>query len=264
MSIVKHMLALLTGALVVSQVNFVAAQTNGWGSLSGKVKVVGDVPPPAKKNVDKDQAVCTKEGDILDENLLVDKDGYLRDVFVMMVLKSGEKVPVHESLKTAPETQIVLDNINCRFVPHVLFVQTGQKLTLKNSDDVGHNCHITTFGNEENVNLPAGGSVDVTLKTSDKVPGGVVCDIHKWMDATILVRDEPYVAISGIDGSFKIENVPAGTWKFQFWHKKSGFMAKMKIDGYEVSRKGEIEVTVKADGTVDLGELTIAADALNK
>lgn len=264
MSVMSRLWLGLVLVVCLSVTNNVWGQAAGWGHVTGKIKVVGAVPAPAKKNVDKDQAVCTKEGDILDENLLVDKDGHLRDVFVMMVLKSGEKVPVHESYAAASAPQIVLDNINCRFVPHTIFVRTGQKLTLKNSDDVGHNCHITTFGNEENVNLPAGGAVDVTLKSADKVPGGVVCDIHKWMDATILVRDEPYAAISGVDGTFRLENVPAGTWKFQFWHKKSGFMSKLKIEGFEVSRKGEIEVTVKADGTVDLGEMTIAADALNK
>jgi hypothetical protein len=135
---------------------------------------------------------------------------------------------------------------------------------LKNSDEVGHNCHIITFDNEENINLAQLSEVEIELKNPDKVPGNVVCDIHKWMDAVILVRDEPYVAISAEDGTFTIANIPAGTWSFQFWHKKGGYLRDLEIEGHKVGRRGEIELTVQDGQTLDLGEMKIPVKELVK
>ena len=93
----------------------------------------------------------------------------------------------------------------------------------------------------------------------------MVCDIHKWMDAVILIRDEPYAAITGDDGTFEIKNIPAGTWKFQFWHKRTGFMKKLDVPDYKVGKiKAEIEVTITDGGTVDLGKLTLPASSIKK
>ena len=151
-----------------------------------------------------------------------------------------------------------------RAPPHAVFVQTGQTFKLKNTDDVGHNCHIVCFNNEENINLAAGGSVDVTLKNAEKAPGNITCDVHKWMDAVVLIRDEPYAAISKEDGSFELNDIPAGTWKFQFWHKRTGYMRKLEIPGHKVGRKGEIEITIKNGETLDLGQMVLPTDAIKK
>ncbi|MFN9750457.1 MAG: hypothetical protein ACK57U_03615 [Planctomycetota bacterium] len=60
-----------------------------WGNLKGRIKVEGAVPAPAAEEIDKDQAACMKDGvKPLDDNLVVDKEGSLRDVFVMMLLGS--------------------------------------------------------------------------------------------------------------------------------------------------------------------------------
>ena len=232
-----------------------------WGHLTGRFVVKGQIPEATEEVVDKDAATCMPDGKTpKDDNLIVDKDGGLRDVFVMMFIDRGDKAPaVHPSYEAKKGEAITLDNVQCRFEPHAVFVRTGQKLTLKNSDDVGHNCHVITFGNEENVNLAAGGNVDVIFKKADKVPGNVVCDIHKWMDGVILVRDEPYAAISNADGNFKIENVPAGKWKFQLWHKKVGFLRDIDVKGTKTGRRGEVELAIDNNKTLELGDLIIDA-----
>lgn len=238
---------------------------DAWGHLAGRIKVSGAVPAPSAEDIDKDQAVCMKDGvKPLDDNLLVDREGYLRDVFVMMLLKPGSNPKIHPSYEARQAQQLVLDNVNCRFVPHALVVRTGQTLTLKNSDDVGHNCHIVTMKNEENVNLPQHGSVEIKLKAADKTPGNVVCDIHKWMDAVVLVRDEPYAAVTDEQGKFLIENLPAGKWTFQFWHKKGGYLSGIPIGSDKTGKRGEVEVEIKAGETFDFGELVVPAASLSK
>lgn len=240
-----------------------------WGTLTGQIIVDGEVPPAEPEAVGDhaDKAVCLVDGEVpVDDNLVVNEEGNgLRDVFIMMYQKRPEPVPTHPSYEAAKEEPITIDNVNCRFVPHAVFVRPGQKVILKNSDPVGHNCHIITFNNEHNISLPANDEQPLVLENEDKTPGKVACDLHGWMDSVIMIRDNPYVAISDEEGKFTLENIPAGDWKFQFWHKKGGYLRKLDVpDGSKVGRKGEIEVTIAKDETKDLGEMKIAVDELIK
>ena len=259
--------ALLFAFPIFAFTSISSAQDAGCGHLKGKFVLKGDAPEAPAKVVDKDKAACLIDGKApKDDNLVIGENGEIRDVFVMMYFKKGDdtRPAIHPDYEAAKNKVVEIDNQKCMFVPHALFLQTGQTFKLKNSDDVGHNCHIICFNNEENINLPPKGSVDITLKNAEKTPGNVVCDVHKWMDAVLLVRDEPYAAISKADGTFQIENIPAGTWKFQFWHKKTGYMRKLDVPGQKVGRRGEIEITIKKGETLDLGQMTLPVTAIKK
>ncbi|MEM7457081.1 MAG: hypothetical protein AAF456_22250 [Planctomycetota bacterium] len=241
------------------------AATEEWGHLTGKFVLTGDTPEIPDEVVDKDQEACIVDGVVpKDNNLIVGENGELSDVFVFMYFKDEDspRPEVHPSYDAAMEEPVVLDNVQCRFVPHAAFVRVGQKVILKNSDDVGHNCRLTGFNNEHNINLGPGSSVEVMLEYPENSPGNVSCDIHKWMDSVFFCREEPYVAVSAEDGTFTIQNIPEGTWEFQFWHKKAGYMRKLNVEGHDVGRRGNIEVTITNGETLDLGEMTFDADDL--
>lgn len=247
---------------------FAQAQEGDWGHLSGTITVEGDVATPAEEAVGDhaDKAACLVDGKLpLDDNIVVNNENQgLRDVYVLMYLKKKKTDAVHPSYEEKKKEPVVLDNVNCRFVPHATFVRTGQKLVLKNSDAVGHNCHITTFNNEHNPTLPANSSAEITFDTEDSRPGNVTCDLHKWMDSVIFIRDNPYVAITDADGKFTIENLPAGEWDFQFWHKKVGYLKKLSIEGVKVSKKGVATVEIKTGETADLGKMSLPAKSFKK
>ena len=239
-----------------------ATETEGsWGHLTGTVTVDGNIAAQPLEDVEgnKDKAVCLVDGKVpVDDNLVVNSDNKgLRDVYVYMYLKKKKTDLVHSSYAEKKKTPVVLDNVKCRFVPHAAFVRTGQKLILKNSDPVGHNCHITTFNNEVNPNIPANNQSTVTFDTDDSRPGKVVCDLHKWMDSVIFIRDNPYVAITDADGKFTIENLPEGEWDFQFWHKKAGYLKKLTIENYKVSKKGVATAKISDGETTDLGTMKL-------
>ena len=81
----------------------------------------------------------------------------------------------------------------------------------------------------------------------------------------MLVRDEPYVAITDENGKFLIENLPAGEWTFQFWHERPGTLSTLTKDGEKfVDRAGKVKVTIKAGETIDLGKLVIQGSKLEK
>ena len=87
--------------------------------------------------------------------------------------------------------------------------------------------------------------------------------MHTWMDGVILIRDNPYVAISDETGKFTIENIPAGEWKFQFWHKKAGYLGEIEVKDHDVDpKRGYITANIKNGETLDLGTLTLPGSAL--
>lgn len=246
----------------------IASAQDGWGNLTGQIIVTGDVPenlPEAVKD-NPDRNVCLVDGKIpLDDGVVVNDKNQLGNVYVMMYTGRGAELPkkFHPSYDAKNKVKLTLDNLKCRFVPKASFVRPGQTLILKNSDNVGHNCRIATMGHEHNVNIVKNSSVEVKLgPDSDSIPGEVKCDIHTWMDAVILIRDNPYVAITDAAGKFKLENVPAGDWKFQFWHKNAGYLKTIEIKGYKPDRRGTIEATIKDGETLELGTLEVPGEAI--
>ena len=243
------------------------SQDEEWGTLKGQIIIEGDLPKIEREVVDKDKTTCLTDGEApFDDNLLIDeKSRGLKDAFVMMYLKKSDaKPPIHPAYEQEADKPVEIDNRLCRFAPHAAFVRTGQPLRLKNSDDVGHNCHIILFNNEINMNLPIGEHVDVKFDKAEKFPGQVKCDMHFWMDGVLLVRDEPYVAITDKDGKFEIKNVPAGEWKFQFWHKKSGYMRHLEVPNKKVGRRGEVELVFENGKQINLGKLTFDSSKFKK
>ena len=255
---------------VLTASNSIATAQDAWGNLTGQIIVSGDVPENKPENVgdNPDKAVCLVDGKVpLDDGIVVNDKRQLRDVFVLMYEGRGAKKPekYHPSYAKKKDVKLTLDNLKCRFVPKATFARPGQTLVLKNSDNVGHNCRIATMGHEHNVNIVKRNQVEVMLgEEDDRIPGEVKCDIHQWMDAIILIRNNPYVAITDAEGKFKIENIPAGDWQFQFWHKRVGYLGKIEIEGYKPDRRGTIETTIKDGETLDLGTMTLPGDSFKE
>ena len=235
------------------------ASADEWGSIKGRFVYGGDAPAAADLKADKDVEVCGKHK-LVAEELVVGADKGLANVVVFV---RDKDVKVNPDLKASEPA--VLDNKNCRFEPHVLVVQTSQPLVIKNSDSIGHNSNVATVKNSPSNNLiPAGGETKVTLSSDEAVPAQVTCNIHPWMKGWLVVRPNPYVAVSKADGTFEIKGVPVGEVEIQVWHEKANFVGEMTIGGKaEKTSKGKKKVTVAAGGT-DLGEISLAPGVFQK
>ncbi|MFM8952703.1 MAG: methylamine utilization protein [Planctomycetaceae bacterium] len=253
------MITSITRSLVVAAVCCcgLAAHGDEWGSIKGRFVFGGDAPTAAELKADKDIEVCGKHK-LMSEELVVGVDNGVADVVVFV---RDKDVKVNPDLKAA-ET-VVLDNKNCRFEPHVLFVQTGQQLVIKNSDPVGHNSNITPFVNPaSNPLIPAGGDTKITFTKEEPRPIPVTCNVHPWMKAWLVVRSNPYAAISSPDGSFEIKGVPVGDVELQIGHEK-GYVAGSTTTQGKTDKKGRIKVKVVAGGT-DLGDITVPSAIFTK
>ena len=256
---IKH----VVGSLALSAVLGVGAVASAdeWGSIKGKFVLKGDAPAAGELKADKDVEVCGKHK-LMAEELVVAADKGVANV-VVFVRDKGVKV--NPDLAGAAKEKVVLDNKDCRFEPHVVFVQAGQELAIKNSDSVGHNSNVATLKNPpSNSLIPAGGEAVLKFSSDEAIPAQVTCNIHPWMKAWVVVRSNPYAAVSKADGSFEIKGVPAGEIELQFWHEKAGYLGEMTVGGKaEKTAKGRMKVKVDSAGK-ELGEIGLDAAVFKK
>ena len=235
------------------------ASADEWGTIKGRFTLGGDAPAVVELKADKDVEVCGKHK-LVAEEMVVGADKAIANV-VVYVRDKGIKV----NPEVVSKEKVTLDNKGCRFEPHVAFVQTGQELVVKNSDTVGHNSNVATVKNPPSNNLiPGGGSTSMTFSSDEAIPAQVTCNIHPWMKAWLVVRPNPYAAVSKADGSFEIKGVPVGEVELQFWHEKAGYIGEVTVGGKtEKISKGRKKVKVAAAGT-DLGDMTLAPALFQK
>lgn len=192
-------------------------RTGAEGALSGNVSFEGT--PPTRKRIDVSQdANCVEIGRNSRTEDVIVSAGKLANVFVY--LKGGDLVRF--AFET-PETGVVLDQQQCRFVPHVLGIQTGQPLTVLNSDPTAHNVHPAPRMNPEwNQSQPANGVPfeKKFMRPETLIP--VKCNQHPWMRAYIGVLAHPFFAVSARDGSFHIDRLPPGEYTVIAWHELLG------------------------------------------
>ncbi len=192
-----------------------AVDTANAGGVSGAVTYAGpDSDTPIAMNADP---VCAGlHTTPVDTNEIAVKDGKLGNVFVYVKTGlEGKSFP-------APTEKKELDQVGCLYTPRVQGLQTGQALTVKNTDATLHNVHALATANPEfNQAQPQGlPPFDKTFDKQEVVK--VKCDVHPWMAAYVGVVPHPYYAVSGEDGAFSIDKLPAGTYTLEAWHEKLG------------------------------------------
>jgi hypothetical protein len=228
-----------------------------WGDLKAKFVLKGTAPKPAALAVAKEPFGLKHTADLVDESLLVGKDNGIKNVVVWLVSK--DKVKVHESYAAAAKEQVTLDNSKCRFEPRITLLQVGQKFVVKNSDPVGHNSNISLFnGAPKNPLIPSMGEVAIPIDAVEALPMPVSCNIHPWMSASLLIRDNPYMAVSDADGNLTIKNIPAGKWTFQVWHERPANITAPTVGGKAQKwAKGRVEVEIVSGKEIELGGGTV-------
>jgi plastocyanin len=130
------------------------------------------------------------------------------------------------------------------FAPRVVVVPVGGTVEFPNQDPVFHNVFSVSGENRFDLDLykkPKSGA-----QRFDR-PGlvRVYCNIHPQMSAFVLVRDNPFWARPAADGSFTIENVPAGDWVLKAWHERAGEASQPLT----VSAEGAVEASLTLDGS---------------
>ncbi len=154
--------------------------------------------------------------------------------------------------KAFDESSPTIDQVGCRYEPHVVVARRGGRVDIRNGDPTAHNVRVEGENGMIllNVAQPSEGDID-PFEVSGTGPFLVGCDYHPWMNAYIFGVDNPYVAVSGADGSYAIEGIPPGEYELRLW--LNGFEPIPRFDNngalvryrystpHEVSRRVRVE-----------------------
>lgn len=192
------------------------------GPRSSQAQTAGSTTKPA----------AVKEGGAVGGSVSILKDGAPK------ANKSG--VVVYLENVPGPLPPLVVREIrqkNLTFSPGLMVIVKGTTVEFPNDDKVFHNVFSVSKAARFDLGLYKSGTTKaVTFKQAGVVD--VYCNIHPQMVAKIKVLDTGYFAVTGRDGSFRIKNVPPGTYPIVAWQAHG--------DEY----RGE--VTVTAGATVQL------------
>lgn len=191
-----------------------AAPAGATGSITGKVTFAGTVPPAEKVKTAADPKCAAMHKDGLEKQSVVVKDGGLVHAFVYVKTGVTGTYP-------APATPALLDQQGCMYHPHVIGVQVGQDITIRNSDDTLHNIHPRPTVNAEfNIGQARKGMEATRKFDKEELMIPVGCDVHPWMRSYISVMSHPFFAVTGDDGTYEIKNVPPGDYEVEVFHEK--------------------------------------------
>jgi len=191
--------------------------TSPTASVAGKVRFEGQRPQPTRVSMTADPN-CVKQhpGALTGEDFVVGDAAALENVVVFV--SDGLNGRSFE----VPADAAVLEQKGCVYMPHVIAVQTNQKLKIVNSDNTLHNIHPFPVNNREwNKAQPPGTTIEESFPREEIVMP-VKCNVHPWMRSYIGVFKHPFHAVTGKDGSFDLRNLPPGEYTVTAWHEKLG------------------------------------------
>jgi plastocyanin len=210
----------MTIARAISLVTCALLAGTGTPALGAGTVVEGTVtaerpwPKPAPVKITKDATVCGAEQP--SEALRVTSDGELQNVVVWL----RPATPATPEPPPPPPGRATIDQVGCRYKPHVQAAAVGSELTLVNSDGVLHNVHgtlgaVTVF----NLAMPIKGQ-KLPIKLTRPGVVRLQCDAgHTWMNAWIHVFRETTFAVTDEHGRFTIPGVLPGEYTIEYWHE---------------------------------------------
>jgi plastocyanin len=207
---------ILSTALMAVPASSMAAYQGGdikdGGTISGTVKFKGTAPAPKKLDVSKDKEVCAKTPKV-DQTLIVNNGNLANAVITITDIQKGKKIEVKK---------VTLDQNGCEYHPHVLAFPAGSTVEILNPDGILHNVHSYSKTNSPFNQAQPKFKKTLEVKIDKPEAIEVKCDVHGWMHGWLVATENPYFAVTDNSGSFKLTDVPAGSYTVEVWHEKLG------------------------------------------
>ncbi|HLE57335.1 MAG TPA: hypothetical protein VJB15_09640 [Rhodothermia bacterium] len=208
------------------------------GKIAGTVEFDGAFPSDSVIQMTADQAGCGQS--VVDRR--VDRSGNRVGGAVVWLtdIREGRGIPI--------ERRFELENEDCVIEPRVQAVVAGGTLNVISADVAMHRNKIIDVATGEVEGIAPfndNGQVvpfDQLLKKTAQLE--IVCELHPWSKAYLIVLDHPYYAVSGKSGDFSIDGVPPGTYHLRAWHPALGFVDQ----AVTVSAGAQATVAMKLPG----------------
>lgn len=192
------------------------------GGVAGSAMFSGEAPAADVIQMAADPFCQSAHSEtVMSTPVMVDADGGLMNVVIH--ISGGLEGYAFDDATD----QALLNQTGCVYEPHVVAMQTGQTIIIRNSDDTLHNVNVQPANNTAfNQGQPlANMEIERTFENAEVgIPAR--CDVHPWMGAFISVFDHPYFSVSTADGAFSIPQLPPGDYVIEAWHETLGTMTQ--------------------------------------
>ena len=122
-----------------------------------------------------------------------------------------------QPFKLAPEDNVVVDQQDKEFIPHVTTISLGSSVIFPNNDNIRH--QVYSFSDAKNFEIPLyEGNPARPIKFDKEGIVALGCNIHDWMKAYIVVSPTPYYATTDKEGHAALKGLPEGDLLIQVWH----------------------------------------------
>ncbi len=235
-SIISGLILAITGSQNALAAKYEVIEVTDGGSISGKVSFSGKVPVPVVFKIAKDTEVCGTGNRSIDYVRV--NSGSLTNVVVYL-----DKVKKGKAFDDSQKDAKILQK-GCEFQPFTQIMHNDNNVAIINEDPVLHNIHTyEIIGKAKktvmNISQPDKGTINKKVKLKRGVAMKVECDAHEFMHGFVFVAKNPYYAQVAEDGTYSIDNIPAGSYKVMAFHGTLG------------TQKGKATVTAAATQTVD-------------
>jgi plastocyanin len=195
----------------------VYVRTGQEGIITGTIHFSGKALARRQIDMTQDSECAKSNRQALAEDAIVTR-GKVANVFIYVT--GGA---LDEYAFGPPSEPAVIDQKGCRFVPHILGMQVGQKLNVLNSDQTTHNVNVQAKSNErwnQSQTIGAPPIVKTFARAEMLIP--IKCNQHPWMKVYVNVMRHPFFAVSSRNGSYRIEGLPPGEYTLVAWHERFG------------------------------------------
>lgn len=119
-----------------------------------------------------------------------------------------------------PDEPFEMVTVRKDFLPRVLAVPVGATVRFPNQDPILHNVFSRSAGNRFDLGLYRGGEAE---SATFHAPGivRVFCNVHHSMVAYVAVLETSHYGRLQRDGTFLLEDVPAGPGRLTVWHERA-------------------------------------------
>jgi len=250
------------GAALAAGKSYEVIDVKNGGALTGTVQFQGTPPEPIMEDLSKGKNAefCATHPDATKDGLrprhkVSVQDGKLSGavVFIQNIDRG----------KDWKEETIQFDFKDCDIFPKITVVRQaprgvreGMVQIVNHDPEILHNPHgYAVMGARRqtlfNKPLPSKGDVaDVTRNLMRMRPGRgdhffLQCDQHNFMEADARMVWNPYYTVTGKDGSFNLDQVPAGQYKITAWHPYVGEVTQEVTVGSGDTATLNFELTAK-------------------
>jgi len=246
-------LAILCGIFLLSLSSLARADITGTVTLQGAPNSKDETFTATAKGCGESPLRKT-------ENWKVGPKGQLGDVVVWIVDPKFYTGP--EEMERSIKPQLIeINQIGCRYSPHVVAVQAGIPFKIINGDPTIHNIRAKVYGGPlkpPGADVPGFNFGQTRQGQADEKqldPPGIYtlqCDVHNWMQCWVMVLNSSCFGVTGTDGVFNLQRsaeLADGDYKIDAWHPRFAQTLEQTIHVKKGAITPSAGVNFQFDGT---------------